>query len=74
MLVIALHYGAETTLTNSETGEVIKLCLARGGDSPRVGIEASLKWDILRSNAKKKHTQPIQSNESDVADLGRRPA
>ena len=71
MLVIALNLGAETTMTNRETGEVIKLCLARGGDAPRIGIEASLAWDILRSDAKKKHLRPIQTSEANVVEIGR---
>jgi hypothetical protein len=74
MLVIALNHGAETTMTNSETGEVIKLCLARGGDSPRVGIQAAKKWNIVRSdaNVKTPKRHPIQESNDGLNDLGRR--
>lgn len=72
MLVIALNHGAETTITDRETGEVIKLCLARGGDSPRVGISCDRRWDIVRSNAKKKHQRPIQESNDGLSEIGRR--
>ena len=72
MLVLTLNAGAQTTFTNRATGEVIAIELVRGGDSPRIGIKANLEWDIVRSDAKKKHVRPIQSSESDVSDLGRR--
>ncbi len=73
MLVLALMHGEKTTLTDSVTGEQIVLCLARGGESPRVGIQAGKRWDIKRSNAKKgKPGSKIQADESDIADLGRR--
>lgn len=76
MLVIALNPGAETTFTNLETGEVIKLILARGGDSPRIGITADRKWNILRSDATVKHSKPHQIQESNerLCDIARRPA
>jgi len=64
MLVIALNPGAVTTLTDSVTKEVITLCLARGGDAPRVGIQAAKKWDILRSDATVKKPQVRNTPES----------
>ena len=71
MLVIALRHGAETTLTDTISGQVIKLTLARGGQSPRVGIQCEKRWNVLRSDAIKR-TPPhsIQVDLEQVQSLG----
>jgi len=75
MLVIAFQAGETTTLTDSATGETIKLRLVRGGPNPRIGIECERRWDVLRSNAidKSPRRRPIQESNDGLDDIARRP-
>ena len=54
MLVLGRKQSERLILKHRTTGEQIVVMLVRGGDSPRIGVEAALEWQILRDDAKNK--------------------
>jgi len=65
--------GSSIRFVHRVTGEVIKVTRIqnkRTGGGHRVGLDASSDWEILRDGFTPRLC-PIQSAESDVADLGR---
>ena len=54
MLVLGRKQSESLILKHRTTGERIVVMLVRGGDSPRIGVEATLEWQILRDDAKNK--------------------
>ena len=55
MLVLGRKQSEILVLKHRKTGERIEVMLVRGGDSPRIGVEAALEWQIVRAEVEHKY-------------------
>ena len=55
MLVLGRKQSERLILKHRTTGEQIVVMLVRGGDSPRIGVEAALEWQIVRAEVEHKY-------------------